>query len=169
MSENEYQDIDLDQHLSEEYNEDGVEMDPVLASLSPEEKMLLEKIKQKQMDQDFILQTFKELESRPSDEEIEAFKSQVGEVFLISLSEAENFVFRPIKRLEWRTLMQRVQKLDDLKKAEAVVMKSCLWPRLDQQNINVLTAGSIETLRDMILQVSNFMLPEVAMQLVRKL
>jgi len=170
MSEEVFQDVDLDAHLNQDFTEDEqLEEDPILASLTEEEKALLEKIHKKQMEQDFILQTFKELESRPSDDEIEHLKQQVGDVYLMSLSERENFVFRPLKRLEWRALMQKVQKLDDMKKGEAIVMKACLWPKLDQQNINVLTAGAIESVRDMILQVSNFMGPETAMQLVRKL
>jgi len=169
--EKEFQDVDLDTHLSASASEypDEIEMDPVLADLSDEEKELLIKIEDKRMKQDFIIQTFKELEHRPTDEEIEGYKGQVGDVFLLSLSEKENFVFRPLKRLEWRALIQKIQKLDEMKQAEAICMKSCLWPRLDQQNINVLTAGAVETLRDSILQVSNFMGPETAMQLLRKL
>jgi len=170
MDNMEYNDIDLDEHLDADFLEvEEAEEDPIMGDLTEEEKELLKKIQKKQMDQDYILQTFKELENRPSDDQIEEFKQQVGDVYLLSLSESENFVFRPLRRLEWRTLMQRIAKLDDMKKAEAVVMKGCLWPKLDQQNINVLTAGAIETMRDMILQVSNFMPPETALQLVRKL
>lgn len=170
MSEDTYTDIDLDAHLAQEdFSENLPEEDPVLANLSEEEKALLDKIQKKQMEQDFIIQTFKDLENRPSDEEIEHLKAQVGDVYLMSITEKENFVFRPLKRLEWRALMQKIQPLDDHKKAEAIVMKSCLWPKLDQQNINVLTAGAIDSVRDMVLHVTNFMAPEMAMQLVRKL
>jgi hypothetical protein len=170
MEETNFRDVDLDAHLANDFIEEEMENeDPILASLTAEEKALLAKIQQKQMEQDFIIQTFKELEHRPSDEEIEQFKHQVGDVYLLSLSEKENFVFRPLRRLEWRTLMQKIQKLEDDKKSEAIVMKATLWPKLDQQNINVLTAGAIDSVRDMILQVSNFIGPETAMQLVRKL
>ncbi len=169
MSE-EFVDVNLDQHLAQPVEElYDEEVDPIYESLSDEEKALLEKIQKKQMEQDHILETFKQLEDKPSDEEIEHFKSQVGDVFLASFSEKENFIFRPIKRLEWRTLIQQIQKLDEMKKSEAICMKATLWPKLTQMNINVLTAGSIETLKDLILQASNFMGPEIAMQLVRKL
>lgn len=169
MTEEAYQDVDLDSHLAQDVQEEGQEEDPVLASLTDEERAVIEKVQRLQMEQDFIIQTFKDLENRPSDDEIESFKANVGDVYLMSLSEQENFVFRPLKRLEWRTLIQKIQKLDEMKKAEAIVMKACLWPKLNQQNINVLTAGAIESVRDMILQVSNFMGPETAIQLVRKL
>jgi len=165
-----FKDIDLDQHLAEGYSEDEMtEEESFLQDLTPEEQALLKKIQEKQMQQDHILETFRQLENKPTDDEIEHLKNQVGDVFLVSFSEKENFLFRSLKRLEWRGLMQQIQKLDDMKKAEAIVIKACLFPQMNQQNINVLTAGAVETLRDLILQASNFMGPEIAMQLVRKL
>jgi len=173
MENAEYRDIELDEYLSADIDEDelesGEETDPVIDSLTSEEKALLSKIQQKQKEQDHIIQTFKQLEQKPSDEDIEEMKLRVGEVFLVSLSEKENFLFRALKRLEWRTLMNKINKLDDFKKAEAIVMKGVMWPQLNQQNINVLSAGTIDTLRELILQASNFMPPEYAMTLVRKL
>jgi len=166
-----YEDIDLDEHLSADYTENEYDEmeDPVLASLTPEEKALLAKIEKKQREQDHIIQTFNDLAEKPSEERIEHFKQQAGDVYLGSFSDHENFIFRPIKRLEWRNLTQKIQKLDPLKQSEAIVMKACLWPEMNQHNINVLTAGAVETLKELILQASNFMAPEVAMQLVRKL
>lgn len=170
MEDTNFQDIAIDDNfLNDDYVPEETEEDPILAELTEEEKALLAKIQKKQMEQDYVIQTFKQLESRPSDAEIENFKAQVGDVYLMSLSEKENFVFRPLRRLEWRTLMQKIEKLPDDKKSEAIVMKACLWPKLDQQSINVLTAGAIDSVRDMILQVSNFIGPEIAMNLVRKL
>lgn len=170
MEETGFEDINLDSHLADDFEEEiELEEDAVLADLTVEEKALLAKIEKKRMQQDFIIQTFKQLENRPSDQDVEFFKQQVGDVYLLSLSEKENFVFRPLRRLEWRTLMGKIQKLEDDKKSEAIIMKACLWPKLDQQNINVLTAGAIDSLRDMILETSNFIGPERAMQLVRKL
>lgn len=172
MSEENYKDVDLDLHLSQEedteYPEE-LEQDPILSQLSDEEKQLLMKIEEKRRGQDFIIETFRQLETRPSDDEIEHFKANVGNVYLLGLSEEENFVFRPLKRLEWRALVTKIQKLDEMKQAEAICMKACLWPKLDQHNINVLTAGAIETLKEAILNMSNFMPPETAMQLLRKL
>ena len=150
--------------------EGSEEFDEVLSQMTPEELKVIEKFKRLQIEQDEIHQTFKQLESKPSEEEIEQMKQlSGGDVFLVSFSEKENFIFRPIKRLEWKTLMNKVEKLPALKKSESIVMKGTLWPKLSQQNINVLTAGAVETLRELILQSSNFMPPEIAMGLVRKL
>jgi hypothetical protein len=168
-----YQDVDLDVALSEEAYQDEIEngeVDPIYDSLSDEEKALLAKIEKKQREADPIVQMFRELENRPSEEDIERMKMQVGgEVYLVSFTEKENFLFRPLKRLEWRTLMNQIQKLDEFKKSEAIVMKSVLWPSLSQQNINMLSAGAIDSLKELVLQASNFMPPEYAMSLVRKL
>ena len=65
--------------------------------------------------------------------------------------------------------MSKIDKLDSFKKSEAIVAKGVLFPVLNQQNMNVLSAGTVETLKELILQASNFMAPEYATQLVRKL
>lgn len=163
-----YQDIDLDQHLQ---NEEGVviEENSILAELTAEERQLLEKIEQKRLSQDHILKLFSELETKPTDEELESLKQKCGEVYFIPLGEKENFIFRALRRLEWRTLMNQIQPLDEYKKAEAIVMRGVVYPNLNQQNINVLSAGTIDTLRELILQASNFMPAQYAMEMVRKL
>lgn len=169
------EDVNLDEFLSEDsYLEDELEgsdeFDPVLSQMTPEELKTLEKFRKLQMEQDEVIQAFKQLETKPSEDEIENMKSMTGgDVYLVSFSEKENFIFRPLKRLEWRTLMDRIEKLPPLKKSESIVMKGVLWPKLNQQNINVLTAGAVETMKELVLQASNFMPPEVAMGLVRKL
>jgi len=167
-------DINLDEHLmtpdiDQDELEDSEGYDPILSGLTDEEKALLHKIEQKRMDQDHIINTFKQLEARPSDEEIEHLKAQCGDVYLVSLSEKENFLFRSLKRIEWRALMSKITKLDNFKQSEAIVMKGVVFPQLSQQNINVLSAGTIDTLKELILQASNFMPPEYATSLVRKL
>ena len=108
-------------------------------------------------------------EKKPTEQEVEKFKNMHGEVYFISLAEKENFIFRPLKRHEWRSLMAKVAKVDDFKKAEAVVIAGVVWPKLSEITTSALSAGSIDALRDMILEASNFMTPDRAVQLVRKL
>lgn len=139
--------------------------------LSKEEEKQLEQLLEKKKQSDFIMQTFKSLEKRPSDGEIEDLKIKYGDVYLVSLSEKENFLFRPIKRHEWRELMQRFEKakLPEQQRTEGIVMAGVVWPVLNQSNINILTAGAPDTIRNLILEASNFMEPERAITLVRKL
>lgn len=139
--------------------------------LTKEEEQQLELLLKKKTESDFILQTFKSLERRPSNEEIEVLKAKHGDIYLVSLSERENFLFRALKRQEWRELMQRFEKskLSEQQRTEGIVMSGIVWPVLNQANINVLTAGTPETIRNLILEASNFMEPERAVTLVRKL
>lgn len=148
-----------------------IEAEDVPYLLSKEEEKQLEILLEKKKKADFIMQTFKSLEKRPSDNEIEQLKVKYGDVYLVSLSEKENFLFRPIKRHEWRELMQRFEKakLPEQQRTEGIVMTGVVWPILNQSNINVLTAGAPDTIRNLILEASNFMEPERAVTLVRKL
>jgi hypothetical protein len=148
-----------------------VDIDDTSYLLSKEEEKQLEELLEKKKQSDFIIQTFKSLEKRPTDNEIEQLKLKFGDVYLVSLSDKENFLFRPIKRQEWRDLMQRFEKakLPEQQRTEGIVMAGVVWPLLNQANINVLTAGAPDTIRNLILEASNFMEPERAVTLVRKL
>ncbi len=139
--------------------------------LTQEEEKKLDQLLKKKAQSDFILQTFKKLEQRPSDEDIEKLKEKHGDVFLVSLSEKENFLFRALLRDEWKALMQRFEKakLNEEQRTDGIAMAGVVFPALNQQNINKLTAGASNTLRNLILEASNFMEPERAVALVRKL
>lgn len=169
------EEINLDDVLSaelENLDQDiPVEVEDVPYLLSQDEEKQLELLLQKKKNADFIMQTFKTLEKRPSDDDIDALKLKYGEIFLLSLSEKENFLFRALKRNEWRDLMQRFEKakLPEQQRTEGIVMSGVVWPVLNQQNINVLTAGAPDTIRNLILEASNFMEPDRAVTLVRKL
>lgn len=165
----------------ENYEQEELGLDPemmeglspeeqVLAQLNEEEKKVYHTIQQKLKMTDPVMQALEEMENSPTDEMISEFKAATGdEVYFISLSDKENFVFRPIRRQEWRTLMQQIAKMDEYKKAEAIVAKGVLYPQISNMNIGALSAGSVETLREVILRASNFMDPMHAVSLVRKL
>jgi hypothetical protein len=146
-----------------------VEKSPYL--LTDEEEEQLGFLLKKKSESDLIMQTFKSLERGPTEDEIENFKNKHGDIYLISLSDSENFLFRPLKRQEWRELMQRFEKskLSEQQRTEGIVMSGVVWPTMNQANINILTAGAPETIRNLILEASNFMEPERAVTLVRKL
>lgn len=166
---NNFEEVDYD--YEQEYDESSMSPEEeVFASLSAEEKALYNKVQQKLRMTDPVLQALEEMKDAPTAEMIESFKAATGdEVYFISLSAQENFVFRPIRRQEWRTLMNQIAKLDEMKKAEAVVAKGVLHPKLSGANIGALSAGTVETLKEMILRASNFMDPVQAVSLVRKL
>ena len=100
---------------------------------------------------------------------IEEFKQRAGDIYFMDLGETEKYIFRPIRRQEWRTLLQTIEKLDPKKQDEAIVARGVLFPQLMGTKMGTLPAGSVDTLKEMILRASNFMPPEHAVQLVRKL
>lgn len=166
-----YENADLDSVLNETTQEEieTLPLDSENTALSKEEEEQFKKLQEKVRRNDLIMKTYLALEKKPTEEEVEKFKNIHGEIYFISLTEKENFIFRPLKRHEWRSLMTRVAKIDDFKKAEAVVIAGVVWPKLNEIAVSALSAGSIDALRDMILEASNFMTPDRAVQLVRKL
>ena len=163
----------FDAELEDDFNYGDEELSPeeeILNSLTAEEKRVYEVIQQKLRMTDPILQALEDMKDKPTDAQITSFKERTGdEVYFISLSEKENFLFRPIRRQEWRTLMATIAKLDDFKKSEAIVAKGTLHPVLSNVNIGALSAGTVDTLKEVILRASNFMPPDMAVSLVRKL
>ena len=167
----EYENEDLDGVMAG-VTEDDVETLPLDGgdtTLTKEEEQQFKRLQEKVRRNDLIMKTYLNLEKKPTEEDVEKFKNIHGEVYFISLTEKENFIFRPLKRHEWRSLMTRVAKVDDFKKAEAIVIAGIVWPKLSEITVSALSAGSIDALRDMILEASNFMTPDRAVQLVRKL
>lgn len=165
-----YVDENLDEILEQPTEEEefyATEED--FSELTEEEEEQLKRLQAKVKRQDLILKTWASLEQKPSEEEIQQYRNLYGEIYLASFGEKENFLFRPLKRQEWRNLMSQTQKLDEFKKSEAIVMRGTVFPKLNNINIGGLTAGTIDSLRDLILEASNFMTPDRAIQLVRKL
>lgn len=164
-----YVDENLDEILEMPTEEDQQHYEEDYSEMTDEENQELQRLQAKLKKQDLIMRTWASLEVRPSEDDIENFKKQFGECYLASFSEKENFLFRPLKRQEWRSLMSQTAKLDEFKKSEGIVMKGTVFPKLNNINIGGLSAGTIDSLRDLILEASNFMTPDRAIQLVRKL
>lgn len=166
------EEVDLDALLEEEVEEEPfVEEDFEREDfqLTKEEEEQLAFLLKKREQEDQIMKTYKSLEERPSEEQIAKWKAMFGDVYLVSLSEHENFLFRPLKRQEWTQLTAKIAKLPDAKKTEMIIMKGVVFPQLTQSNVAVLTAGAPDTIRNLILEASNFIEPERAVTLVRKL
>lgn len=164
--------VDLDQDYLDEGFDAELEQEPSLEDLglTPEEQKLFARIQEKLKYTDPVLKALAEMKSPPSEELINSLKEQTGdEVYFITLSEKENFLFRPIRRQEWRTLMEQTAKLNSFKRDEALVAKAILYPKIGPSAMGALNAGTIETLKEMILRASNFMTPEQAIQSTRKL
>ena len=116
---------------------------------------------------DPIMESWNTRKRGPSDEQIALWKEQFGEVFLMSFDLNDNFVWRPITRLEYKNLLQQAK--DDAHFQEMVVQRCVLWPEVGPEILTGGKAGTVPTLHGVIMEGSNFLDPDQAVMLVRKL
>jgi hypothetical protein len=116
---------------------------------------------------DPIMEHWETRKQGPSDEQIAMWKEQFGEVYLISFDLEENFVWRPITRLEYKNIIQQAK--DDSHYQEMVVQRCVLYPQIGPEHLTAGKAGTVPTLHAVIMEGSNFLEPDQAVMLVRKL
>ncbi len=113
----------------------------------------------------------------PSPEQIAQWKARFGGVYMLPLSEDEVYVWRPMKRTEWKSLMTdlkaakagnpnlEIQEIMD----ERICEKCVLWPDIGADWAAFSKAGTVPTLAEAIRESSNFVPLDIAMRLVRRL
>lgn len=116
---------------------------------------------------DIVMKAFDDNKRKPAQSQIDAWKQQFGEVFLIAFDEDEMYVWRPINRLEYKQMIQTVQ--NEAAFQEGIVQKCVLWPDIGPEWLSAGKAGTIPTLHAVIMEGSNFLEPAMAVTLVRKL
>ncbi len=116
---------------------------------------------------DPIMEQWNAREKGPSDEQIAHWKEQFGECYLMSFDPRESYVWRPVTRLEYKNILQGAK--DDAHFSEMVVQRCVLWPEIDVAKLTSGKAGTIPTLHGVIMEGSNFLDPDQAVMLVRRL
>lgn len=116
---------------------------------------------------DPIMESWGARKKGPSDEQINMWKDQFGEVYLMSFDLNDNFVWRPVTRLEYKNIVQTAK--DDAHYQEMLVQRCVLWPQIGPEHLTGGKAGTIPTLHSVIMEGSNFLEPDQAVMLVRKL
>lgn len=116
-------------------------------------------------------QALKAFPGAPKNDQLEAWKQTYGEILCSGFSETELFVFRPVRREEWINLQGYVQQqgLNQFQVEEQVAQQCVLWASEQGQRSLENKAGSLSTLYEQILQVSNFMGPAMAASYVARL
>jgi hypothetical protein len=104
----------------------------------------------------------------PSKEQIEGWKAAHGDVYISAFSEEEIFIFRSLRRDEYRSLQEKAQtgQLDPMQHEEETVKSCLLWTSVSNLNSK---AGTVPSLLEQVLQNSNFVAPHLVSQLVAKL
>ena len=123
--------------------------------------------KKKEERTDPVMENWATREKGPADAQIEDWKGRFGEVYLMSFDPEEQYVWRPISRLEYKNILQEAK--DDAHFIEMVVQRCVLWPQIGPEHLTGGKAGTIPTLHGVIMEGSNFLDPDQAVMLVRKL
>jgi hypothetical protein len=106
----------------------------------------------------------------PAPTEIDALKAKHGDVFVTAFTTEEVFIFRSVKRGEYRQLQLDMAnpelKLDQYDFEDRLCQLCVLWPK----NSSALQkAGTATSLSEQIMQNSNFLNPQQAAAIVMKL
>lgn len=98
-------------------------------------------------------------------EQIEEWKLKFGEVYVSKFSEEERYVYRPLRRLEYKQLLSLGQNENKSFAEEKVVQMCVVWPVIDPTKISTMKAGTVSTLVDLIMTASNFGISEEPVRL----
>jgi len=96
-------------------------------------------------------------------ETIEEWKAKYGDVFAISFGD-EQYVYRPIKRFEYKTIMANAESTRAFNE-EKIVQMCVLHPAVDVAKMPTLKAGTVSTLVELIMAASNFGVTEEPLKL----
>lgn len=119
-----------------------------------------------------LAQALKEFEDAPSQDQIESWKAQHGDVFVSGFSSEEIFIWRAVSRPEWVNLQEMAANPESGVNQfvfEEMVCETCVLWRSVKVPWNEGKAGTPSSLQEQILQNSNFLTPQAASMLVQKL
>lgn len=125
-------------------------------------------------------------EGAPSDREVEIWRDRHGDVFVTLFTDDEVFIWRTVRRLEYKNIMSMVAQADqavaktqgaaanidegrNARFIEELCKRCVLWPEINADQLSFSKAGSFDALANLILEASNFIPHGLAMRLTRKL
>ena len=137
-----------------------------------------EQLNQEKMEQERVSQIkalLDNFEKAPTVAQVDQWKAIHGEVLMSALSETELYLFRPVRRFEYRQIQQEMTKLqesgqqvDESSYQEMLCQLVVLWKSEDTE-WSKTKAGTLTTLTEQVHQHSNFYSAQTASMLVIKL
>jgi hypothetical protein len=101
----------------------------------------------------------------PTQEQINEWKAKHTDVFVAKFSDEEKYVYRPLKRFEYKQILGLGQQENKSFAEEKVAQFCILWPTIDPAKLATFKAGTISTLVDLIMAASNFGIQEEPVKL----
>ncbi len=107
-------------------------------------------------------------EDAPGYEEIADWKNAYGVIYASTIHMADDlFIFRPLKRLEYKKIVASGAAKSEDKYEEALVKRCLLYPTPDAKFLADTNAGTIQTLRVQIEFKSGFIPEALAIELIK--
>jgi len=101
----------------------------------------------------------------PTQEQVDEWKAKFGDIYVATFGD-EKYVYRPLKRFEYKQILQVGQTPENRTYAEEKVAEKCIiWPKIEVEKISTLKAGTISTLTELVMAVSNFGITEEPIKL----
>lgn len=97
-------------------------------------------------------------------EMIDGWKEKFGEIFSAVLADGKTYIYRPMKRIEYKAVMAN-QEASRSYIEEQVVIKCLVHPAISPTDLSAEKAGTISTLTDLIMAASNFGINEEPVKL----
>ena len=107
-----------------------------------------------------------------SQKQIDAWKREHGQIYLLPLDDNDIYVYRPIKSIEFQNLMIRLQNVANASAdtSDIELVRLCLvYPKIDPIQFNTMPAGFLSTMRIAIQKASRFLSEEEITNLTIKL
>lgn len=98
---------------------------------------------------------------------MDQWKAQYGDVHYSVFDEEEIYIWRPINAFEYRNITKSTKNEESFQ--ESIVRKCVIHPTFTVESLNSGKAGTIPTLFQQVMYCSNFLPPEDALAIVRKL
>lgn len=99
--------------------------------------------------------------------DVDELKRKFPNLYVFPWSDDDIFIFRPLKRNEWKLIRQASENQEEL--ALNILKKGCVWPLLDEETVSTQLAGTVDTMVELISRVSMFIPVEEAISLVKQL
>jgi len=101
----------------------------------------------------------------PSQDVINELKAKFGDVYLAKFSPEEQYIYRPMRRLEYKQIIALGQQENKTFAEEKIAQMCVVWPQLDPTKFSALKAGTITTLVELVMACSNFGITEEPVKL----
>lgn len=101
----------------------------------------------------------------PTQAQIDEWKTKFGDVYLAKFSDTEKYVYRPLRRFEYKQVLSLGQGENKSFAEEKVVQMCVIYPSIDPTQMAALKAGTISTLVELIMSASNFGVSEEPIKL----